>query len=134
VILDTGATPADHDGQPSGAREVTYLFADEPLVCTAGHAIESDFWVLGDAMYIMGGARCDFIEPVASHGGRPLSAKEARQYRCNRTVLFVRAHGITVVARVSPRELAEMQKQRMTASQIRAHLGLDWRARHQKAG
>lgn len=131
MIADESTPELTSDG---AFREVTFLFPEEPLVCTAGHAIEQDFWILGDTMYVMGGARCDFVEPVEHHGGRPLEAKEARQYRCNRTVLFVKTPTITVVTRVSPKELRDMSHDRMPLSKIREYLGLDWRARLAAAG
>lgn len=110
-------------------REVTFLFPDEPLVCTAGHTIEQDFWILGDTMYVMGGARCDFVESPEERHGRPLGAKEARSYRCGRTVLFVKTPTVTIVSTVSPREMHAMAKERMPLSRIREFLGLDWRVR-----
>lgn len=127
IAADESSVPQPpSDGE---LREVTFLFPDEPLVCTAGHDIKADFWILGDTMYVMGGARCDFVEPVERDGGRPLPAKEARQYRCGRTVLFVKTPAITVVTRVSTKELRDMSHDRMSLSRIRTYLGLDWRGR-----
>jgi len=112
-----------------GARAVTFLFPDEPLVCTAGHAIEADFWVLGDTLYLMGGARCDFVAPVQP-GDHLLSSKEVRQYRCGRTIWFaVLPQRYTVVADVAPKELHTMHRERMSFARCREYLGLDWRKR-----
>jgi len=116
-------------------RAITFLFPGEPLVCPKGHKIPTDFWILGDTMHLMGGARCDFIEPLVRNRGEALSAKEAHQYECGAHIFFIALAGQHyVVCEVSPRELAAMQKDRMTPLQIREFLGLGFGACHYKPG